>query len=108
MNFLIEIGVNCAELSGKHLLATFLSGNSMELKKLLLSNGSNPNGRYLLHKSVLDINFLDCELLLEYGADINLCRNQILECINSSLYREPNPKKIVEAKKIIDMFREKD
>lgn len=74
VTYLISIGVNCADITG---LSIFDSNNHMELKKLVLDNGYNPNSVYNNMsplESSLDVYSIDsCKLLFEYGADVNCC-----------------------------------
>lgn len=85
VEFMIQIGVNCAEFDDGPIADAFYNDRS-KLKKILLENGANPNAytihihkprRYLLHQAVRECNLGDCKLLLKYGADINLCRTEI-------------------------------
>lgn len=78
VTYLIHIGINCADITG---LSIFDFSDHMELKKLVLDNGYNPNTTYNNMsplESSLDINSIDsCKLLFEYGADVNCCYNII-------------------------------
>jgi hypothetical protein len=93
--------------------STFIHQADLEIKKLLLDRGANPNA--IITKSTYDdvsileyatINgeFACCKLLLEYGADVNLCKNII-----DGKRREPIKKKgksIDDYTKIIELFND--
>lgn len=82
VEYLITIGVNCNSLTNHNV---FCGSGSIELKKLLLDNGYNPNTIYaynqmcLLELSICTFDIDSCKLLFEYGADINHCHNIINE-----------------------------
>lgn len=109
VEFLIKIGTDCTQPDNKPICSLFIGQKPMELKKLLLDNGADPNskdesGEYLLERAVLNISVEDCALLLEYGADINLCWKEIDELINyDSSYYFKDPEGMQD---IIALFKE--
>lgn len=117
VNFLISIGASCIEPNNRPIcLAYYYYNVSTELKKLLLDNGADPNmistDKYykkinddesesiiitecILDKAIHNCDLDGCKLLLEYGADINLC--------NFPHKKRNNIKKI---QPIVDLFME--
>lgn len=96
VTYLINIGAKCNELSHKAIRYLFYKYGFLKIKKLFLENGTNPNvilpirswpieneilpGESCpLENAILQKDFETCKLLLEYGADINLCSNIINE-----------------------------
>jgi len=88
VKFLIEIKANCTEPNNKPICLAFYNYGYIELKKLLLDNGADPNAiivddeyhrvdcgeKYILDRAICNCDLASCELLLEYGADIELCQ----------------------------------
>lgn len=108
VNYLLDVG---AELNNESISSAFNSVNKSELQKILLEHGADPNtihlatNDYLLDKTIRHIDLIGCELLLEYGADIHLCR--IMEKINDNsikymTYTTRN--NLNQAQQIIDLF----
>lgn len=93
--------------------SAFIYQADLEIKKLLLDRGANPNaiitnkpyeGVSVLEYVAINGEFACCKLLLEYGADVNLCKNLI-----DGKRREPIKKKgksIDNYTKIIELFNE--
>lgn len=88
--YLISIGANCANIKSSILRRVFTSSNTIKFVKILLDNGIDPNtidnDRSLLEWSVCSKAVGNCKLLLECGADINLCHN--ITTINRSFFRD--------------------
>ena len=87
VKFLISIEANCTEPDNKPIYLAFYNYGYIELKKLLLDNGADPNAvivdeqrradcgeKYILDRAICNCDLASCELLLEYGADIGLCQ----------------------------------
>lgn len=78
IKFLFELGASCIEPDNAPVNAA-INRSNLETTRFLLDNGADPNigddeiGN-LLEKSVYLLNIDICELLMEYGADINLCK----------------------------------
>lgn len=82
--YLISIGVKCNELDHVSMHGVFHRYGNMQIKKLFLENGVNPNVIMPITLCPLEFAILyedldSCKLLLEYGADINLCHNIVNE-----------------------------
>lgn len=95
VKYLISIGADCTGLNNMAISYAFDKNENYELKKILLDSGANPNttnkleicfpdGKYRNNSyNLLEISVLygydveSCKMLLEYGADINLCHNLI-------------------------------
>lgn len=79
--YLISIGANCANIKSSIIRRIFTGINTIKFVKILLDNGIDTNtiidDRSLLEWSMCYKVESNCKLLLEYGADINLCHNII-------------------------------
>lgn len=106
VEFLISIGANCIELNNEPICKIFNSNRSIELKKLLLDNGADPNATdiigNLLEKSIYNLDLAGCELLLEYNVNINLS-NLESRFKNGRYYRVSD---MYTMEKIINLFKE--
>lgn len=92
VEYLLDIGIKCSD----SLIAKVFTDNTTisSIKKLLLKHGANPNakldGLLLLEYAIMKTSINDIELLLEYGADVNLCYNiinQTLICKSRMRYK---------------------
>lgn len=106
VEYLIKIGSDCTQPDNKPICSLFNGNSNIKLKKLLLDNGADPNskdnyGEYLLERAVINISVDECKLLLDYGADINLCWNEIDELLSYNYYKDPE-----EMNDIIALFKE--
>lgn len=103
------------EILDKIICSTFIHQSDLEIKKLLLDRGANPNvnitsqqkhynGLSILEYSAINCELDSCKLLLEYGADVNLCKHII-----DGIRHEPTKQKgksIDGYTKIIELFGE--
>lgn len=95
--------------------STFIHQADLEIKKLLLDRGANPNvnitsqqkhynGLSILEYTAINCELESCKLLLKYGANVNLCKHII-----DGIRHEPTKQKgksIDDYSKIIELFRE--
>jgi ankyrin repeat protein len=76
VKFLISIGMDCTIPNNSPILTTFYRSGDIELKKLLLDNGADPNAydedECLLDMAIGKFDLEGCKLLLDYGANIDL------------------------------------
>lgn len=88
--YLISIGANCANIKSYRIRSIFTNHGTIKFVKILLDNGIGPNtiidDRSLLEWSMCYKLESNCKLLLEYGADINLCHNIIN--VNRSFFHD--------------------
>lgn len=109
VKFLFEFGVSCIEPDNAPINAA-VDGSNSDIIRFLLDNGADPNigdnevGN-LLEKSVYLLDIEICELLLEYGADITLCKLIPDGAIYPKRYMKSSINKINE---IIDLFESKN
>ena len=78
--YLISIGAKCSDIDDLTIACAFSKYCDLELKKILLCNGTDPNmivcdGSRILECAICNNDIDTCKLLIEYGADINLCYN---------------------------------
>lgn len=111
LEYLISIGADCT-IDNNKLLCLTLSyyGNRLEIQKLLLKNGADPNtidedGFCLLELAVINRKLDCCKILFEYGADINLCHNIINK--NSEKSDRQISDLIFKTQEIVDLFMDK-
>lgn len=81
VEYLLSIGIKCSDSDICYVFKLHIGG-SFPIKKLLLDNEANPNAKYdnglfLLEYNIIYDGFNEIKLLLEYGADVNLCYNII-------------------------------
>jgi ankyrin repeat protein len=78
VQFLLDQGVDCTYPDNKPIRKAFRHPEKFKIQKLLLEHGADPNARYssshtILEQSIINIDFDSSKLLLEYGADLDLC-----------------------------------
>lgn len=106
IKFLFDIGINSTMFDARVIWNIFQSDCSIELKKLFLDNGADPDTIYDGNGSFLDIAICDCnidycKLLLEYGTNAKLCNIKYKHQLNLSCYRN-----IDRMQKIVDLIME--
>jgi ankyrin repeat protein len=80
--YLFSMGASCCELNSACISELFNSPGNLEIKKLFLDNNmdlhiSNTGVLLPLEYSILLCDLNSCNMLIAYGADINLCYNII-------------------------------
>lgn len=106
IKFLFDIGINSTMFDARVIWNIFGSDCSIELKKLFLDNGADPDTIYGGNGSFIDIaicscNIDYCKLLLEYGADAKLCNIKYKHQLNLPCFRN-----IDRMQKIVDLIME--
>jgi ankyrin repeat protein len=106
IKFLFSIGINSTMFDAHVIWNIFKGNSSIELQKLFLDNGADPNAIYNGNGSFLDMaicscNIDYCKLLLEYGTDVKLCNIKYKHQLNLSCYRN-----ITGMQKIVDLIME--
>ena len=130
--YLIGIGMDCTKLNNKQVAKIFIQNGNLQIKKLLLEHGINSNamtsdytrGRLeptsmevgytdgeicLLELAIIRLDFNTCKLLLEYGADINLCYNIInkqYDCITKNSPRHDRRETVSKTIPFVELFME--
>jgi ankyrin repeat protein len=95
VKYFLELGVDCAYPNNKPIKMVFEFEGNIEIKRLLLENGADPNAMYdgtkypkfkhtILERSAINGDFDSCQLLLAYGADLNLFYQIISEHLNNT------------------------
>lgn len=114
VDYLISIGANCTEPNNMPICSTYFHCGRNEIKKLLLDNGADPNTiyiseydatsgkEYLLDKAIRNCDYDGCKLLLEYGADVNLCHYSHRKEYSKHYYYERD-----KMQQLIDLFADR-
>lgn len=85
IQYFISIGADCTLPDNKPIITSFSNNHVLKIKRLLLENSADPNAVKikgdkkvnLLELAVQKRDFNGFKLLLEYGANLNLCQNII-------------------------------
>lgn len=119
IEYLTSIGMDCTKLNNKQVAKIFIQNGNLQIKKLLLEHGINSNAMTsdytndseicLLELAIIKLDFYTCKLLLEYGADINLCYNIInkqYDCITKTSPRHDRRETVSKTIPFVELFME--
>jgi ankyrin repeat protein len=104
VTYLVEIGADCTVPNNLPISATFTYNVNPKIAKILLDNGADVNyicdEECLLERAICNCDFDGCEILLAYGADVELCNIKKNQQLNYDYVHGGQ-----EIKKIVDLLK---